>query len=110
MNDYISREAAIKRMHEWIPETIKPLWKQPIEEFEKILKSPSIPAADVRPVVRGKWKANPHIGYKRLDEDDEPIWEYVTDFICANCGKSSDKRTDFCPNCGADMREVNDGN
>lgn len=63
-----------------------------------------VPAADVRPVVRGRWKANPHIGYKRLDEDDEPVWGYVTDFICSNCEKRSDKQTNFCQNCGADMR------
>ena len=95
MADYISREEAIKRMHEWIPESIKPLWKQPIEEFEKILKSPSIPAADVRPVVRGKW---------------EPVGGSVFPmYACSQCHAIS-LGGNFCPNCGADMREVNDGN
>ena len=60
------------------------------------------PAADVRPVARGEW-----------------IWELAdngwANHICSCCGYT--KNTDihvvlnwnFCPNCGADMREVNRG-
>ena len=53
----------------------------------------SIPAADVRPVVRGRWI------------------ETKTGFHCSAC-KAKAKGTkdgallsNFCPNCGADMRE-----
>ena len=65
------------------------------------------PAADVRPVVRGKW----------VEHNYDP--EYLScDFSCSECnvyleeyyfgegqwpGKSDHY---FCPNCGADMREV----
>ena len=58
----------------------------------------TIPAADVRPVVRGQWK---------LDSDPGEPWRYV----CNICGeKTKDTvmgkpRANFCPNCGADMRE-----
>ncbi len=57
----------------------------------------AIPAADVRPVVHGKWIMN----------DDSKT-------VCSLCGNvvafvsHPDKRWDFgyfCPNCGADMRE-----
>lgn len=53
-----------------------------------------IPAADVRPVVHGKWK------------------NVKTGYICTNCkkhpgtmhGKQGAFLSNFCPNCGADMR------
>lgn len=47
-----------------------------------------IPAADVRPVVRGKWKT------------------YNNTYVCSACGRPvSFWQSNFCPNCGADMRE-----
>lgn len=51
-----------------------------------------IPAADVRPVVRGEW----------LEPDDD--YGYLE---CSVCEESSpnDERWNFCPNCGADMRK-----
>lgn len=50
----------------------------------------SIPAADVRPVVRGEWRKIGKIGCI---------------FVCSACDKTFPCKTDFCPNCGADMRE-----
>ena len=50
----------------------------------------SIPAADVRPVVRGKWE------YNGPDENVP---------YCSNCMLPSDEETRFCAGCGADMRE-----
>ena len=29
-------------------------------------------------------------------------------YICSECGKVEREDTDYCPNCGADMREVAD--
>lgn len=50
---------------------------------------------DVRPVVRGRWK--------RVD----PRSTVVT-FRCSECNYYAHMNaTNFCPNCGADMREVN---
>jgi hypothetical protein len=51
----------------------------------------SIPAADVRPVVRGKW--NPNVPPRDLRPR------------CSVCGELQPQKTNFCPNCGADMRE-----
>ena len=60
----------------------------------------AIPAADVRPVVRGKWKVSLHKTYY--------------DVSCSVCGinsffqvdeKDSVSYANYCPNCGADMRE-----
>lgn len=52
----------------------------------------SIPAADVRPVVRGAWKPNPR----------NPYW-----LECTVCGYAKAERAvyNFCPRCGADMRK-----
>lgn len=49
-------------------------------------------AADVRPVVRGKWK---HIN----NRCDGYAWQ-----ICSECGGKGKSTWNFCPNCGADMR------
>ncbi len=60
-----------------------------------------LPAADVRPVVRGKW----------IDRDDDYYgWNM---WACSACGEEfvlTEGTPDmndyhFCPNCGADMRE-----
>lgn len=53
----------------------------------------AIPAADVREVKRGEWS-------EKLYED-----EPVSFFICSNCGDDNYWKANFCPNCGADMRE-----
>lgn len=52
-----------------------------------------VPAADVRPVARGKWT--------RVDY--EPCGH---DYICSECGCKSDGAWNFCQDCGADMREA----
>ena len=44
--------------------------------------------ADVQRVKRGEWGKR---AYNRVQ--------------CSYCGKCEDIATDFCPNCGADMRE-----
>lgn len=51
----------------------------------------NVPAADVRPVVRGKWE----------------LFCGGLDWQCSNCNWSTraDIPRNFCPNCGADMRE-----
>ena len=38
-------------------------------------------------------------------------YTYFNSFtICSKCNKHPKEKSDFCPNCGADMREVDDGN
>ena len=57
----------------------------------------ALPAADVRPVVRGEWIPAPEKG--------DCIYR------CSQCGYEIDsylcEAKNFCPNCGADMREEN---
>lgn len=92
--DYISREAAIEAMYkdaEAHPGHI--FW---VTQHEALM---DIPAADVRPVVRGKWIGT-HDGF------------YYS-YSCSECGyealyKENTKDqvcSEFCPNCGARMGE-----
>ena len=64
------------------------------EAFKMLLeKIETIPAADVRPAVRGKWIKPTRVPDSMLDE-------------CSVCGFDTGAYTfNFCPNCGADMRE-----
>ena len=61
----------------------------------RILCKNAVPAADVRPVVRGKWVA----------DGDGYHWTYN----CSVCGWKDgypfNERHNYCPNCGAMMEE-----
>lgn len=61
-------------------------------------------SADVRPNIHGHWKRRTYIGNH----------ETVTMFVCSECDKEfgwdietgiAISDNNFCPNCGADMRE-----
>ena len=94
MSDYISREAATayaplpKEYREYSTSNLDDAFDYgynfAIEQLE------SIPAADVRPVAHGEWKHTVGVSYR-----------------CSACGKETymGEGMNFCPNCGADMRE-----
>lgn len=46
-------------------------------------------AADVQPVKRGRWI--------RIDD------EYGHDYVCSECNDKNDRKSHYCPNCGARM-------
>jgi hypothetical protein len=89
VNDYIKRE-----------DVLRAIWKTSAEHdlfFPAIMLDAikAIPAADVRPVVRGKW----------LPSD---IPDSILD-KCSECGFNTGSFTfHYCPNCGADMRVEQD--
>lgn len=91
MAEYIEREAALEECDWYASEfceceyAIMPL-KGALENF---------PAADVRPVVRGKWL------HKKITDDFHVVGQ------CSVC-KEKRRIDNFCPNCGADMREEHD--
>ena len=90
MTEYISRDAAIANSREYnlggsYDNTELAV---PVDAIN------SIPAADVRPVVLGKWV---FCG---------GTWEGANTFKCSECGKSVyHEETNYCPNCGAMMEE-----
>ena len=85
MTEYISREAVL----EFVEPDARPFLAERIK---------SIPAADVRPVKRGKWTKE-HLASTR--GGTYPVVR------CSVCGASLPffEGTTYCPNCGADMRE-----
>lgn len=95
MTDYISREALFKEIEDY--GIIHPV----IRDNELFALFCSIPAADVRPVVRGEW-VNDHNGKYSVSGDN---------FYCSICKDPSLRafgkpaKTNYCPNCGADMRK-----
>lgn len=104
MAEYIEREAIIQKFADLVKRSNNsdfapvPTWNQAVQIVY------DSPAADVRPVVRGAWIALdlPRINAKRVE--------------CSKCHNGMEvdymelvKATyNFCPNCGADMREVSE--
>ena len=105
MDDYISREAAIKALGD------KPeVWNDTPEEyayrfqyFIDLDAIKNVPPADVRPVVRGKWE-------KRIVEDEnDPYGLFRKRFYCSSCGEwQTYGMTNFCPACGSRNSEESD--
>ena len=62
-----------------------------------------IPAADVRENVRGEWVERKDI-YPHKPDGEITSWTYK----CSRCNQLSQLKYDFCFNCGADMRGMND--
>lgn len=96
MGEYIKREEALEAANEWVSEACK----EPVMRVSRLFdKLKQVPAADVAPVVLGRWK---HLG------GDE--------WCCSACGfvltteGSWDKPTKkYCEDCGAKMGGVDDG-
>lgn len=90
MAEYIKREAAVDAVSAVYYDT--PDVNLSAEKFEAAINA--IPAADVAPVVHGRWIDNEHHGYNWV-------------FICSNCnyvdGYPFNDRYNYCPNCGAKM-------
>ena len=101
MDEYISRKAAIAYIREQSEECQKAFeelggesgiyadaYNDLAEDFY------SIPAADVAPVVHGRWI-----------HDGRRIKSGIDWCHCSECGKSDNfcARTNYCPNCGAKM-------
>lgn len=80
-------------------ETVKGLFRlipanMPFEIAECLLNGRlnALPAADVKPVVRGEWERHWNITFGW-------VWE------CSSCGQENFSIYKFCPNCGAEMRK-----
>lgn len=85
MAEYIERSAAIK--------AAKHAWAKGLEPSQYI---EALPAADVAPVVHGRWEMRP----TGMATDTGP--EYKA--YCTICNEPNKQyRPPFCPHCGAKM-------
>ena len=102
MNDLISRQAAIdaflteltKRerknlLHTWSTVEVKYFITDMLEQ---------LPSADAVPVKHGVWEK------VKYEDDDGYFYLYVH----KDCGCEQARERNYCPNCGADMRERKD--
>ena len=94
MDDLISRQAAIDAI-------------KSIPDHEDAARANALGLAEnaimtLPPVQpkRGYWtESHEHVYMGNVVKE----W---TNWYCSECDAPNDKPTDFCPNCGADMREV----
>ena len=109
MNDLISRQAAIDAIAKMMPQSFTPDGSHPAdkeifiaqEAFADCIKTIEILPSAQPERIRGRWiSADAIFG-------GEP-------FYCSECGENTrdtvmgKPRWNFCPNCGADMREEDD--
>lgn len=96
MKDYIEREAVLELLRKWADgySYIE------IEAATAIRGITAIPAADVKPVVRGEWIGYPEcLKYTNAYSDDHIVYS-----ACEECFSILDndcERFNFCPNCGS---------
>ena len=83
----------------------------PYLQAAKVLREVSnAPAADVDPVVHGRWTETDWIEMESGGHDFiKTLKEALRCSNCRNCFKKELLwKTNFCPNCGAYMRDIND--
>ena len=94
MADYINRDSVIELSREYYSQGLK-------EEAVPVKAIRNIPSADVAPIKHGKWRTIDIFSEKGYGERYYQHKECSTELY-----KSP---YNFCPNCGADMRQTKDG-
>lgn len=90
--EYIGREEAIL--------AVRHAWAKGLEPTQYIEQ---IPAADVAPVVQGRWQSYESSRYVGVDGKGNPKYRNIRIYYCSQCGHCSIIRTKGCPNCRAKM-------
>ena len=68
--------------------------KNPLTSIDELINRINLYSEDIHSVARGEWKINPDGWYP----------------YCSNCGTEPKNgvMSNFCPECGADMRKENE--
>lgn len=98
---YIKREDAIKELRE-VYEYEYPTASGDFDEYAShdvpnVLRN--MPSTDVQSVKRGRWINI----YEWAEMHDSRPSGMCTYYWCSECEKEQEKKSDFCPNCGARM-------
>lgn len=89
MNDYISRQEAL--------DLIESAGTWGWSESQLYDEISELTASDVRPVKRGEWVNHYRSGFEVKDG-----------FVSSCCDMWNNRKSDFCPHCGGDMRGKHD--
>ena len=116
MMRWLKEEATAERLEErgkQMPEYIaKGKAKEAVDSAVELSKSEydmmcdainQIPAADVAPVVHGRWEGWITPAFYGLDDFGEPIYRDAAFYRCSICSRKSAIKEKFCPSCGAMM-------
>lgn len=98
MDEYIKREAALALVRPDAPEDEKAAVT--IATAKKLVRSivRRIPAADVAPVAHGRWVKHYRSGTTVAEG-----------YVSTCCDMWNNRKSDYCPNCGAKMDGDSDG-
>lgn len=104
--EYIEREAAIEKLNKLCDRVCQYSKAQrkymcgacPLGDAFTVIED-DIPAADVRPVVRGRWEEWRPGDCALIMTGEEMLW------MCSECTAKFSDRSAYCPNCGAEMEE-----
>lgn len=91
MAEYIEREAVLTAVRKRLTNSLIIGW------LIRIVND--IPAADVAPVVHGRWIPRYEIKEMYYSPDDVEQYKVPDGFSCIVCDKWSSARTNYCPNC-----------
>lgn len=96
MTEYIRREDVLEILHKVRYECVynrqNVMYDGKVDAYKALVaRFKETPAADVRPVVRGQWV--------------QVMGKYDWMVKCSRCNGVPLETSNFCPNCGADMRE-----
>ena len=98
MTEYISRENTL----DVIREMSQRYTDETLAEFAYNIVS-NIPSEDVQPIRRGRW-IDIYEWAKMHDSKPSGICTY---YWCSKCQTEQEKKSNFCPNCGARMDGAN---
>lgn len=99
MAKYIEREAAVTFLRDHSQWLMDGDFADGVFTASEMLER--VPAADVAPVVHGEWVVSL---YTTTSKRGRVISN--AKFACSECGYGNGRKpSNFCPNCGADMRE-----
>ncbi|UNI72458.1 MAG: DNA-directed RNA polymerase [Chaetfec virus UA24_244] len=113
MPEYIEREAALNAIEKMRPDgkmyEHKNGYTTLVCADEAIDEINNIPAADIAPVVHGRWEETDWVYY---DGHSECVRIPKDGYLCTACRRVIRKNkflnSDFCPNCGARMDKRSD--
>lgn len=107
MAEYIEREALINHVEDL------PTWGADgtmLDREDVICSIENRIAADVAPVRHGRWDSVKNPQWPAYSHDKCSIcgWWNTKNALCYDGNKKPGHSLNYCPNCGADMRGIND--